>query len=169
MLRHHNLVSYVFGSVEFAGADEEEASLVSVPPYHIAGVATASTKLHAGRRYIVLEQFTGQQWLDLVRAEAVTHALVVPTMLARILATEGDDLAVPSLRSLAYGGATMPAFVVERALAAWPQVVFINAYSLTETSSTISVLDPVEHRATPAGTYPSLRRRRAADTRALPS
>ena len=168
MLRHHNLVSYVFGSVEFAGAGEEEASLVSVPPYHIAAVANAITNLYAGRRYIVLEQFTGQQWLDLVRAEGVTHALVVPTMLARILATEGDDLVVPSLRSLAYGGATMPAFVVERALAAWPGVDFINAYGLTETSSTISVLGPDEHREAVSSSDPEVRTRLGSAGLAVP-
>jgi acyl-CoA synthetase (AMP-forming)/AMP-acid ligase II len=168
MLRHHNLVSYVFGSVEFAGADVEEAALVSVPPYHIAAVANAITNLYSGRRYIVLEQFTGQQWLDLVRAEGVTHALVVPTMLAQILATEGDDLVVPSLRSLAYGGATVPAFVVERALTAWPQVDFINAYGLTETSSTISVLGPDEHRAAVSSSDPAVRARLGSAGLAVP-
>lgn len=168
MLRHHNLVSYVFGSVEFAGAGEEEAALVSVPPYHIAAVANAITNLYSGRRYIVLEQFTGQQWLDLVRAEGVTHALVVPTMLARILATEGDDLAVPTLRSLAYGGATMPAFIVERALAAWPGVDFINAYGLTETSSTITVLGPDEHRAAVSSSDPAVRARLGSAGLAVP-
>src|ERR1700749_1026196 len=80
MLRHHNLVSYVFGSVEFAGAGEEEAALVSVPPYHIAAVANAITNLYAGRRYIVLEQFTGQQWLHLIRADGVPHPLAPPPM-----------------------------------------------------------------------------------------
>ena len=36
VLRHKHLVSYILSSVEFAGAGEEEATLVSVPPYHIA-------------------------------------------------------------------------------------------------------------------------------------
>jgi acyl-CoA synthetase (AMP-forming)/AMP-acid ligase II len=167
MLRHHNLVSYVLGSVEFGNAGEDDASLVSVPPYHIAAVANAITNLYAGRRCIVLEQFTGQQWLDLVRAEGVTHALVVPTMLARILAAE-SDLAVPSLRSLAYGGAAMPAFVVERALETWPHVDFINAYGLTETSSTIAVLGPDEHRAAVSSTDPAIRARLTSAGLAVP-
>jgi acyl-CoA synthetase (AMP-forming)/AMP-acid ligase II len=168
MLRHHNLVSYVLGSVEFGGAGEDEASLVSVPPYHIAAVANVITNLYAGRRYIVLEQFTGQQWLDLVRAEGVTHALVVPTMLARILAAESRDLTVPTLRSLAYGGATMPAFVIERALTSWPHVDFVNAYGLTETSSTIAVLGPEEHRAAVSSTDPAVRARLASAGLAVP-
>ena len=37
VLRHENLVSYVIGTVEFASADPDEAVLVSVPPYHVAG------------------------------------------------------------------------------------------------------------------------------------
>ncbi|MEY2944017.1 MAG: hypothetical protein RLY97_2031, partial [Pseudomonadota bacterium] len=39
ILRHSNLLSYILGTVEFAGADETDAALVSVPPYHIAGIS----------------------------------------------------------------------------------------------------------------------------------
>ena len=39
-------------------ADETEAALVSVPPYHIAAVANVITNLYAGRRTLVLEAFT---------------------------------------------------------------------------------------------------------------
>ncbi|GAA1851597.1 hypothetical protein GCM10009836_34490 [Pseudonocardia ailaonensis] len=158
VLRHHNLASYVLGTVEFASAGPDEASLVSVPPYHIAAVANAISNLYAGRRAVVLEQFTGTEWLALVRAEGITHALVVPTMLARIVAAEGDR-SLPGLRSLAYGGAGMPVRVIEEALAAWPHVDFVNAYGLTETSSTISVLGPAEHRAAVADDDPAVRAR----------
>lgn len=168
LLRHHNLVSYVFGSVEFCGAGEEEASLVSVPPYHIAAVANAITNLYSGRRYIVLEQFTGEQWLELVRSEEVTHALVVPTMLSRIMHADAP-LEVPTLRSLAYGGASMPIQVIERALMAWPSVAFVNAYGLTETSSTISVLGPDEHRAAVTSDDPAVRARLSSAGVPVPS
>lgn len=70
VLRHQNLVSYVLGTVEFSAAQPEEAALISVPPYHIAAVANAITNLYAGRRALVLEQFTPDQWLGLVRSEA---------------------------------------------------------------------------------------------------
>jgi acyl-CoA synthetase (AMP-forming)/AMP-acid ligase II len=158
VLRHHNLVSYVLGSVEFGGASRDETSLVSVPPYHIAAVANAITNLYAGRRCVALEQFTGEKWLELVRAEQVTHAFVVPTMLGWILAATGDK-SVPSLRSLAYGGASMPRKVIEQALRTWPHVNFVNAYGLTETSSTISVLDADEHRAAIGSDDPAVRAR----------
>jgi acyl-CoA synthetase (AMP-forming)/AMP-acid ligase II len=145
LLHHSNLVSYVFGSVEFASAEPEAAALVSVPPYHIAAVANVISNLYSGRRFIVLEQFTPEQWLDVVRAESVTHALVVPTMLARIVESCTDPH-LPTLRTLAYGGGPMPVAVIERALRLWPAVGFANAYGLTETSSTVAVLGPEDHR-----------------------
>ena len=129
VLRHTNLASYVLSSVEFGGAGPDDAALVSVPPYHIAAVANVITNLYAGRRALILEQFTAEQWIELVRSEGVTNALVVPTMLKRILDSDAD-LSLPSLRTLAYGGAPMPAAVIERALEAWPQVDFVNALSL---------------------------------------
>ena len=168
VLRHENLTSYVLGSVEFAAAEEAEASLVSVPPYHIAGVANAITNLYAGRRAVVLERFSGQEWLDVVRSEAITHALVVPTMLAQIMSAKGDR-SVPSLRTLSYGGAAMPRHVIEHALSDWPHVGFVNAYGLTETSSTIAVLGPDEHRTAIASLDAGVRNRLSSAGQVLPT
>ncbi len=148
VLRHRHLSSYVIGSVEFGGADESEATLVSVPPYHIAGVANVLSNVYAARRLVYLPSFTPEQWLTIVRTEGITHAMVVPTMLARVVDQLGEGPpSTPTLRSLAYGGARMPISVLERALVAFPDTDFVNAYGLTETSSTIAVLGPDDHRA----------------------
>lgn len=150
VLRHRHLTSYVMTTVEFASADDDAASLVSVPPYHIAGVSNTVSNLYAGRRVVHLTTFTPQTWLETVRAEGITHALVVPTMLARVVEFLDEigveDAAVPTLRSLAYGGAPMPARIIERALHLLPTTDFVNAYGLTETSSTVAVLGPDDHR-----------------------
>ncbi|MFD3309510.1 class I adenylate-forming enzyme family protein [Streptomyces sp. NPDC058694] len=159
VLRHHNLVSYVLGTVEFAGAGSDQAALVSVPPYHIAAVSNVLTNLYAGRRALTLVQFTPDGWLGLVREERITNAMVVPTMLARIMDTDGLDRSVPALRALAYGGARMPIRVIESALREWPHVDFVNAYGLTETSSTITVLGPREHRTAVESDDPAVRAR----------
>ncbi|MEW2353418.1 fatty acid--CoA ligase family protein [Spirillospora sp. NPDC029432] len=152
VLRHAHLLSYVLETVEFGAADEDDAVLVSVPPYHIAGVGSVLSNLYAGRRMAYLPDFTPRGWLDLVRDDAVTHAMVVPTMLARIVdELAGAEADVPSLRSIAYGGARMPPTVLRAALAAFPRTDFVNAYGLTETSSTIAVLGPEDHRAALAG------------------
>jgi acyl-CoA synthetase (AMP-forming)/AMP-acid ligase II len=167
LLRHDNLVSYVLGSVEFGSADQTEAALVSVPPYHIAAVANVITNLYAGRRTLVLEAFAPGEWLRTVREEAVSSAMVVPTMLARIIDSD-EDRSVPTLRSLSYGGAPMPAALIDRALREWTGVGFVNAYGLTETSSTVALLGPDDHRAAIESDDPAVRARLSSVGRALP-
>ncbi len=147
VLRHRHLTSYVLSTVELAAAGEDEAALVSVPPYHVAGVANLLTNLYAGRRLVVLDAFAPESWLATAAAESVTQAMVVPTMLARLVDhLAGATAELPALRSLAYGGARTTPRVLEAALAAFPDVDFVHAYGLTETSSTIAVLGPDDHR-----------------------
>ncbi|WTW92203.1 fatty acid--CoA ligase family protein [Streptomycetaceae bacterium NBC_01309] len=152
-LRHDNLLAYILGTVDFASAGEDEALLLAVPPFHIAGVSAVLSSLYAGRRIVPLPAFSAKAWLAAVRDEGITHAFVVPTMLARIVEAVRADpgLAVPGLRHLAYGGARMPLPVLEQALELFPETGFVNAYGLTETSSTIAVLGPDDHRSARAG------------------
>ena len=170
MLRHRHLVSYILSSVEFHSAAEEEAALVCVPPYHIAGIAAALSSVYAGRRVVQLPNFSADAWIDAARAERITTAFVVPTMLARIVAAlEGEKTArMPHLQSLSYGGGKMPLPVVEKAMALFPDTDFTNAYGLTETSSTITVLGPDEHRAAMSARDEAGRRRLVSVGVAMP-
>jgi acyl-CoA synthetase (AMP-forming)/AMP-acid ligase II len=150
VLAHDQLLAYVFNTVEFGSAGADEASLMSSPPFHIAGVTAMLSSTYSGRRVVPLPgvRFSPEEWVETASREAVTHAFVVPTMLARIVhVMEADPKArIPSLRNLVYGGARMPAPILERALELFPETDFVNAYGLTETSSTVCLLGPDEHR-----------------------
>jgi len=150
VLEHAQLLAYVFNTLEFASAGEDEAAIVIVPPFHVAGVAAVLSNTYVGRRIVPVPgvRFSAEDWLITARDEQVTHAMLVPTMLGKIVeAMEADDaLRVPSLRALSYGGSRMPAPILERALHLFPEVDFVNAYGLTETSSTVAILCPDDHR-----------------------
>lgn len=147
-LSHDNLVSYVTGTVEYGSASPEDAALICVPHYHIAGVSAALSNVYAGRRLVYLTNFAPREWIRLVKQESVTTATVVPTMLDRIASILEDEPAeLPSLRTLAYGGSKVPLPLVRKALTLLPHVGFVNAYGLTETSSTVAVLTPEDHWA----------------------
>jgi long-chain acyl-CoA synthetase len=160
-LTHNNLTSYITGSVEFDSAEPTDAALICVPPYHIAGVSAALSNLYAGRKMVYLPTFDPREWVRLINAEHVTTATVVPTMLDRIVAVleggGGDDL--PSLRNLAYGGSKVGLPLVRKALELLPGVGFVNAYGLTETSSTIAVLTPEDHRQAQSASDPAVVKR----------
>ncbi len=170
VLRHANLTSYVKSSVELLGADAGEAALVSVPPYHIAGISAMLTAAYSGRRLVYLPAFSAEDWVAVAARERITHAMVVPTMLDRILDVLAKTGAIlPALRALSYGGGRMPEPVIARALQALPHVDFVNAYGLTETSSTVALLGADDHRKAIDSKDPAVRRRLGSVGKPLPS
>lgn len=169
VLRHSHLISYVLQTVDPGSAEPDDAALVCVPPYHVAGVGTVLTNTVAGRRVVHLADFSPEGWLDAVAGEAVTSAMLVPTMLSRIVdRLDGATAEAPSLRSIAYGGSRIPAPVLAKALGAFPAVGFVNAYGLTETSSTIALLGPEDHRSAVSSDDPTIRARLASAGRFVP-
>jgi acyl-CoA synthetase (AMP-forming)/AMP-acid ligase II len=171
LLRHSNLLSYILGTVEFAAAPEEEAALVCVPPYHIAGIAALMSSIYAMRRIVMLPAFEPDAWLSLAAAEKVTNAFVVPTMLARIIGRmdAGVQPDLSSLQSFAYGGGRMPVELIDRALDLFPTTGFTNAYGLTETSSTVALLGPDDHRTAHRAAEPDVRARLGSVGKPLPT
>ena len=169
ILRHSHLLSYVMSTVEYGSAADTDGALISVPPYHIAGMGTILTNIYAGRRMIYLPQFDARAWVELVRREGATSAMVVPTMLDRIVdVLAGEAADVPTLKSLSYGGARMPRPTLEAALRAFPGAGFVNAYGLTETSSTIALLGPDDHRAALESDDPGVQARLGSIGRPVP-
>lgn len=176
ILRHGNLMSYILGTIDFGAAGEDEAVLVSVPPYHIAGIAALLSSIYAMRRIILLPAFGPGEWVSLCASERVTNAFLVPTMLSRIVelldVDVDDEGAAPdlsTLKAIAYGGGRMPAELIARALELFPDAGFTNAYGLTETSSTIALLGPDEHRAAQRSGDPAVRARLGSVGRPLPT
>jgi len=159
LLRHSNLMAYIFGTVEFMSAEEDEAALLTVPPYHIAGIAAVLSSTYAGRKMVQLPNFTPEGWIALAQSENITNAFLVPTMLQRIVDHAGDKLDLPLMRNIAYGGGKMPRQTIEAAMRLLPHVNFTNAYGLTETSATICMLSPDDHRTAFESNDPAIRRR----------
>lgn len=148
MLSFRDFTAYVTANVEMADGSDRGAALVCVPFYHIAGTTAMMTNLWTGRRMVVMPQFDARSWLQLVERERITHAFVVPTMMKQLLdepSFKRTDFS--SLTNLAYGGAPMPIQTIRRAIEAFPKTVgFVNAYGQTETTSSLTVLGPDDHR-----------------------
>ena len=171
LLSHDNLTEYVLNTVEAGSALPDETALIAAPPYHIAAVANVVSNTLRCRRIALLGHFDPLVWLQTVRAQHITHAMVVPTMLRRILDAldEHPELAPRSLVNLSYGGAKAPAGLVEEALERLPPMVgLVNAFGLTETSSTVALLTPDDHRTAFGSADPAIRARLYSVGRPVP-
>ena len=148
MLSYGDFTAYVTANVELADGTPRGAALLCAPLYHIAGTTNMMTTLWTGRRLVIMSQFEPCGWLDLAEREHATHAFVVPTMLKQVLdQPDLDRRDLSSLEVLSYGGAQMPFPVIRRAIERLPRTVgFVNAFGQTETTSTLTVLGPEDHR-----------------------
>jgi len=162
VLRYADFTAYVCANVDLADGTPRGTALLCAPLYHIAGATNIMTTMFTGRKLVVLRQFDAAEWLRAVATEQVTHAFVVPTMMKQIL--DHPDFArydLSSLQNLSYGGAAMPFPVIRRAVEMFPRTVgFVNAFGQTETTSTLTVLGPDDHRldGTPEEVERNLRR-----------
>ena len=147
-LTHGALSGYIMGANDAADGSDLGRMILAAPLYHIAGMTSLLNALYAGRITIVMSQFDADEWLDLVGTHQATHAFLVPTMLARVLeAPTLDSSDLSSLEAVTYGAAPMPPAVIKRAIGIFPDTVgFSGAYGQTETTSTVAVLGPDDHK-----------------------
>lgn len=168
-LGHRDLLTYLIDTVEFGAAAAAESALVSVPTYRASGVTSLLSNLYCARRVVYMPRFDPREWLEIVYREHITHAVLMPTMLAWIAAVlDGAVASTPTLERISYGGSRIPRPVLERVLQAFPDTEFVNTYGSTEPLCLIAVLGPEEHRAAVFSEDPAVRDRLGSVGRALP-
>ncbi len=148
MLKHGAITGYVMGTNECADGEDHGRMLLAAPLYHVAGLTSTLIALYSGRTIVMLAQFEAADWLAAAGRHHVTHAFLVPTMLARLLDDPAlADTDLSTLVGVTYGAAPMPPSVIRRAIEVFPRTVaFSQAYGQTETTATVAVLDPDDHR-----------------------
>jgi acyl-CoA synthetase (AMP-forming)/AMP-acid ligase II len=146
MLTHDSFSSYLLSNVSPADPDREETNLLTVPFYHIAGLQAALAAVYGGRTVVVMRQFEPLEWLTLAQRHRANRAMLVPTMLKRLMDhPRFDEFDLSSLDVITYGAAPMPLPVIRQAIEKFPNARFINAFGQTETASTITMLPPEDH------------------------
>ena len=172
VLDHEQLLSYVFNTMEFGqrrrGRSRHRVG-AAVP--HRRRRRRAQLHVRSVGASCRCRRFTAEDWIDTVRDEQVTHATVVPTMLAPHRRGDGGRRvaarAQPAQpRRTAVPACTAP--VLERALHLMPETDFVNAYGLTETSSTVALLGPDDHRLALYSDEPLFKNRLASVGQPMP-
>jgi acyl-CoA synthetase (AMP-forming)/AMP-acid ligase II len=145
-LTHNSFVTYMLGNVTPVDLEIEETNLLTVPLYHVAGAQAALAATYGGRTLAMMRQFEVKEWMKTVERTKANRAMLVPTMLKRVIDDpEFSKYDLSSLKVITYGAASMPFEVIKKAIEVFPKVMFINAFGQTETASTITALGPEDH------------------------
>lgn len=133
-----------------AGADWHfyepgDCMLVAMPCAHIGGTGLVNIAVSAGVRSLVQAEFSPVGVLEAIEAGA-THMFIVPAALQMVVQhPRAATTDFSNLKYLMYGAAPMPLELLKEAVRTMPTTKFLQAYGMTETSGTISVLPPEDH------------------------
>ena len=152
MLSHAGLVGNC-RSIRAAGVFPDHCrGLVVAPLFHLAAAAVLSTIMMTGGTAVILSAFAPAATLDAIETDAITDALLVPTMIQMVLDDPAFDPArLIGLDRIIYGASPIAEATLDRMMAAAPHVAFYQAYGMTEVSCAATILRPEfhvgEHRA----------------------
>jgi acyl-CoA synthetase (AMP-forming)/AMP-acid ligase II len=87
-----------------------EVTYLAAPPVFHSTVTVALAYLAGGARVVLTRKFTPQRCVELIAAERVTHAYLVPSMISYLMrAASVDKTDMSSLREIFHGAAPMTA------------------------------------------------------------
>jgi fatty-acyl-CoA synthase len=149
MLTNTNLLGLRNAGIE-AGLDWQfyepgDCMLVAMPCAHIGGTGLVNIAVSNGVRSLVQAEFSPVGVLEAIEAGA-THMFIVPAALQMVIQhprAATTDFA--NLKYLMYGAAPMPLELLKEAVRTMPTTKFLQAYGMTETAGTISILPPEDH------------------------
>ncbi len=144
MLSHLGMVHSCMHFQAGMGLGPNDVSIAAVPLSHVTGlVALVATMLHCAAKLVILPVFKAPKFLQLAQREHMTHSLMVPAMYNLCLLQ--PDFSATDLqhwRVGAYGGAPMPVASIEALAQTQPQLVLMNCYGATETTSPATIMPP---------------------------
>jgi long-chain acyl-CoA synthetase len=141
MHTHRTLVASALHFMATWPFDRQTRWLVASPMFHTGGIIGTLATVWAGGTHVIMPRFDPERALDLIEREAVTHTLLVPTMLA---AAASAQLARPrdvsTLRYLSHGASPISAETLRKTRLAFPQAELLHVYGTTEATPITTLL-----------------------------
>ncbi|MPY85551.1 MAG: long-chain-fatty-acid--CoA ligase [Actinophytocola sp.] len=120
--------------------------LHAAPMFHLADLAGWGAVTALGGTHLIIPMFDPVAVMNAIEQQQVTDALLVPIMIQAVV--DHSDLAehdLSSLRAVLYGASPIPKAVLERAMNAFPNASFTQAYGMTELAPIATLLGPDDH------------------------
>ena len=119
--------------------------LACLPFFHISGLSAAISSLFMGARVVMPESLATEDIWRTVEQQAVSHTVLVPTVLANLADHQDHGFRLDSLEVVIYGAAPAGSRLIERCMAMLPRVGFSQGYGLTETAAGVTATPLVRH------------------------
>jgi fatty-acyl-CoA synthase len=125
--------------------DEDEVVMVAMPCAHIGGTGLGVMALAAGRKALVIGEFSPEAVFDAVEQGGVTRFFIVPAALQLLLLSPRcKTVDFGRLKYIIYGASPIPLDLLRECIQMFG-AQFLQAYGMTETTGTVVMLPPEDH------------------------
>ena len=143
MLTHGNLLANAVNGLTMLSFNPQSVILHAAPMFHIADATVTLFGTIAGATHVFMARFDPATYLAMVPRHKITGGLCVPTMINMLV--NHPDIAttdLSSFREMVFGASPMPEAVLRRALEAFPNTRFTQAYGQTEAAPVMTLMPP---------------------------
>jgi len=146
MLTNENFMGILPTSRDLWFMDQNSINLIAMPLFHIGGSGWATAGQFNGCKSIIVREATDVGGLvRLIGQQRITHAFMVPALLAFTLMVPDIDKAdFSSLKLIAYGASPISEQVLAASLKTF-KCNFVQVYGLTETTGVVTMLTHEDH------------------------
>ncbi|MBW8484802.1 long-chain-fatty-acid--CoA ligase [Actinomadura parmotrematis] len=146
-LTHFQLYMNCTVAGELFGFRDDDIGLAVLPLFHVFGLSSVlNTAVRFGGTLVLVPRFEVDDVIDAIERHRATIYTGVPTMYFALLRADRAGRDLSSLRVGVSGGAAMPEEVVREFEEAFPGVVILEGYGLSETASTATFNVSAEQR-----------------------
>ena len=153
VLSHRNLIqgcSVVSLSVPTRLA-QGSATIVAAPMFHISGAGSTILGIYHGQHILLHPGFDPIKIVETVETHPVTSLFMVPAMINLVLQIPGiEDRDFSRLDTISYGASPMSESLLKKAMDVF-QCKFFQAYGMTETAGSGTMLTAEDHARALAG------------------
>ncbi len=144
MLTHLNLLMQTFTTLRVlhSNGSGEDANLLNVPLFHIAGIGNLATPFMLGTKTVLMATapFDAESTLAVVESEQVTNLFLVPAQWQVMCAHPESTRRTSSLHTISWGAAPATVSLLEKMAESFPHAEIVSVFGQTEMSPVTTAL-----------------------------
>lgn len=147
MQSHRAMWASAIGSLPDFLMTRESKYLHVAPMFHVADFAGGMGAIMRAAGHVILPGFDPSLVLKTFTDEAISHVLLVPSMVKMIMnQPDAANTDISALECVIYGASPMPSATLELFMQTWPSVGLVQAYGQTELAPVVTTLSAQAHR-----------------------
>jgi len=153
MLSHRNLMAAAAYSALELGLSRNDIFLSCTQLPYLGGTGRLLRFFHVGATVVLQREFEPVEMLRTIERRSVTHVLLTPMMIARVLATpDASKFNLKTLRTVLYGGSWISLDLLKRAIRFF-RCGLVQSYAHVETTGVLTFLHEEDHSMDASAPY----------------